>query len=76
MKERKTMSKIAIKLVRHDNTYENICHSEDHAIGRVKSDFRRFSKMSEFAHLSHFTIHECDEDWQMTKQHRINIKSQ
>jgi hypothetical protein len=76
MKERKTMSKIAIKLVRHDNTYEDICHSEDRTIGRVKSDFRRFSKMSEVAHLSHFIIHECDEHWKMTKQHRINIKSQ
>lgn len=71
-----TMTKIAIKLVRHDGTYQDICHSEDRTIGRVKSDFRRFAKHQDFAHLSHFIIHECDENWQMTKQHRINIKSQ
>ena len=70
------MTNIAIKLVRHDDTYQDIMHCQDLHIGRVKSDFRKFSKMSEHAHLSHFIILECDEDWQMTKQHRINIKSQ
>jgi len=68
-------TKIAIKLVRHDGTYEDIMHCENKHVGRVKCDFRKFAKMPEHAHLSHFIIHECDKDWQMTKQHRINIKS-
>ena len=69
------MSNIAIKLVRHDETFQDVWHSEERTIGRVKSDVRRFAKHQEFAHLSHFIIHECDDNWQMTKQHRININA-
>ena len=69
------MSNICIKLVRHDDTFEDIWHSEERSLNRVKNDMRRFAKMSDFAHLKKFYIAVCDDNWQEVSNNSVYIKS-